>query len=66
MGPNSRGRPVVRWRDRVKEYKCERGASRGLDQARRECLDRERWTLFCRGHTLGGCSWRELGVTAIE
>ena len=24
-----------------------------LDQARRECLDRERWRLFCRGHPLG-------------
>ncbi len=39
-GPSSRGRPPVRWRDRVKEYMCERerGAIRwgGLDQARRE------------------------------
>ncbi len=26
VGPNSRGRPHVRWRDRVKEYMCERGA----------------------------------------
>ncbi len=23
-----RGRPLVRWRDRVKEYMCERGVSR--------------------------------------
>ncbi len=23
VGPNSRGRPLVRWRDRVKEYMCE-------------------------------------------
>ncbi len=45
VGPNSRGRPLGRWRDRVKEYMCERGATRrgGLDQTRRECLDRERW-----------------------
>ncbi len=43
VGPNSRGRPPERWRDRVKEYMCERGATRrGLDQAKRECLDRER------------------------
>ncbi len=30
---------------------CERGATRGggLDQARKECLDRERWRLFCLG-----------------
>ena len=43
VGPNSRGRPPVRWRDRVEEYMCEKGATRGggLDQARRECLDRE-------------------------
>ncbi len=48
VGPNSRGRPLGRWRDRVKEYMCERGATSGggLDQARRECLDRERWRLF--------------------
>ncbi len=61
-GPNSRGRPPVRWRDRVKEYMCERGAIRGgrLDQERRECLDRERWRLFCRGRTLGR------GVRAID
>ncbi len=41
VGPSSRGRPPGRWRDRVKEYMCERGATRGggLDQARRE-----RWT----------------------
>ncbi len=36
--PNSIGRPPVRWRDRVKEYMYERGATRrgGLDQAKRE------------------------------
>ncbi len=52
VGPNSRGRPPGRWRDRVKEYMCERGAGRGggLDQVRRECLDRERGRLFCCGH----------------
>ncbi len=48
VSPNSRGR----WRDRVKEYMCERGATRrrGLHQARGECLDRERWRRFCLGH----------------
>ncbi len=47
---------------------CERGATRrgGLDQARRECLDRERWRLFCRGHPLGGRSRRERGLRAID
>ncbi len=35
VGPNSRGRPPGRRRDRVKEYMCERGATRreGLGQA---------------------------------
>ncbi len=28
VGPNSRGRPLGRWEDRVKEYMCERGATR--------------------------------------
>ncbi len=28
VGPNSRERPLGRWRDRVKEYMCERGATR--------------------------------------
>ncbi len=42
VGPSSRGRPPGRWRDRVKEYMRERGTG-GVDQAGRECLDRERW-----------------------
>ncbi len=60
VGPNSRGRPPGRWRDRVKEYMCERGAARrgGLDQAKRECLERERWRFFCCGHPFGGRSQR--------
>ncbi len=52
VGPNSRRRPLGRWRDRVKEYMCERGVARGEDQARRECLARARW--------------RERGVRAID
>ena len=39
VGPNNRGRPPGRWRDRVKEYMCGRGATRGgggLDRAKRE------------------------------
>ncbi len=68
VATNSRGRPPGRWRDRVKEYLCERGATRGggLDQAKRECLDIDRWRLFCLGHPLGGCSWRERGVRTID
>ncbi len=39
-----KGRLLGKWKDRVKEYMCERGATRGggLDQARREYLDWER------------------------
>ena len=42
-----RGRPVVRWNDKVKEYMHERSADRGggLEQARKECVDRETWRL---------------------
>ncbi len=42
MGPDSRGRPLGRWKDRVKEYMCERQATRreGSEQARREMKDR--------------------------
>ncbi len=51
-----RGRPPAKWRDRVQEYVRERGEGslRNLEQARRECLDRETWKLFCRGHPLVG------------
>ncbi len=55
-GPNSRGRPLGRLKDKIKEYMCERDATRGegLDQIRRECLDKQRWRLFCCGYPLGG------------
>ncbi len=51
VGPSSRGKPPGRWRDRVKEYMCERGATRegGLDQAKRKCLDRESGRLLWQG-----------------
>ncbi len=64
VDPNSRERSLGRWKDWVKEYMCERGATRrgGCDQGRKECLDRERWRLFCCGHPLGGYSRREQGV----
>ena len=67
-GCNQRGKPLGRWRDKMKEYTCERGDSRrgGLEWARRDYLDRERWRLFCRGHPLGERSWRERGVRDID
>ncbi len=49
---------TVEERDRVKEYMCERGAG----SSKRECLDRERWRLFCCGYPLGGSCQRERGV----
>ncbi len=60
---NRRGRPLVRWEDRVREYVNKRGV-RGdvLDWARRECMDRERWRSICCGHPLGGRSQREQGI----
>ena len=66
--PRRRGRPVVRWKDRVKEYMHERVADRGgeIELAKRECVDRERWRLFCHGYLLGGRSWREQGIRDYE
>ncbi len=48
LGPKSRGMPLGRWKDRVKEYMCERGATKWgvFEQARCECLDKERWRLL--------------------
>ncbi len=44
-GGNVRGRPPVKWRDRVQEYVRERGEGslRNLEQARKVCQDRDRW-----------------------
>ncbi len=59
MGPSSRGRPPGRCRDRVKEYMCERGATRegGLDQARRVCMCMKVWVQKSRGRLPG--KWRD-------
>ncbi len=45
---------------------CDRGTGKGegLEQAKREYLDRERWKLFCHGHiplreALGGSKMLE-------
>ncbi len=65
--PNRRGRPLGRWEDRVKEYVSERGVrGNGLEWARMECMDRERWRSVCRGHHFGGRFRRERGVGAID
>ncbi len=55
-GGNVIGGPPVKWRDRVQEYVTVRGEGslRNLEQARRECRDREKWKLFSRGHPTVG------------
>ncbi len=50
-GTNRSGRPLGSWEDGVKEYVPERGVrGNGLEWARRECMDRERWRSVCSGH----------------
>ncbi len=53
-GPNRRVRQLGRWEDRVKEYVSEREVrGNGLEWARRECMDKERWRFVCRDYPLG-------------
>ena len=54
MDPTRRGRPFVRWKDRMNEYMHERVADRGggIELARRDYLNRERRRFFCHGHPL--------------
>ncbi len=63
-GGNVRGRPPVKWRDRVQEYVRERGEGslRNLEQASGGgCQDRERWKLFCHGQP-----WWELLEAGVK
>ncbi len=55
-GGNVRGRPPVKWRDRVQGFVRERGEGslRNIEQAKGECQNRERWKLFFCGHHLVG------------
>ncbi len=56
----NRRRPLGRWKDSVKEYVSERGVrGNGLEWARGECMDRERWRSICHSHSLRGRFWRE-------
>ena len=50
-GPR-RGRPVVRLKEYMHEIVADRG--RGVKQARNECMNRERWRLFCLVDIPGG------------
>ncbi len=66
-GTERRGRLFDRWEDRVREYLRERGVKEiGLEWARRDCMDREKWRSVCRGHPLGGLFQKEQGVIAID
>ncbi len=65
-GPCRRGRSFGRWDDRVKESMSERGVrGNGLEQARKKCMNRERWRSFCHGHPLGGHSQRKPGMDKL-
>ncbi len=44
-GPNTRGRPLERWRDRVEKYMGKRGI-RGRGMTEQAGWDRERWRLL--------------------
>lgn len=59
VSPNSKERPLGKWRDRVEEYMCvgEVLLEEGLETAKRECLDRGRERLFRHGHLLGHIPW---------
>ena len=50
------GRPVVRWKDRVKKYMLKIVVDR---RGRKEYLDMERRKLFCCCHPLEVHFWRE-------
>ncbi len=66
-GTNRKGRPLGRWEARVKEYVSEKGVrGNGLEWARRECMDRERWRSICRGHPLWGCLRKDRGIRTID
>ncbi len=56
-GPNRSGRPLGRWKDRVKKYVSSRGVrGNGLEWARRDCMVRKRWRSVCHGHPRGDAS----------
>ncbi len=69
MGSNSRGRPLGRWKDTVKEYILvyERGITKReeFEKGKKECLHSERQRLFCHDHPLERHYCREQGISAI-
>ncbi len=59
-GRGVRGKPPVKWINRVEEYWRERAGGRGMECTERECLNRKTWRQLCRGHPLGGGSQEEM------
>lgn len=51
---NRRGKPLGRWKDSAREHERGTGRVGGLEQAKRDCLDREMWKHFCHGYLVGG------------
>ncbi len=64
----ARGRPPMKWGDRMLEHVRERGERRmkGLGNARRECKDRNKWRLFCCDHPLTGGVFRNRHQIQID
>ncbi len=62
-----RGRPLGRWKDRIKEHMNARDqGKRRLVQVKREHLNREKWILFCSSHLHQGSSQGECGIRAKD
>lgn len=53
---------VERWKDRIWKNKSEGATGKGLNEYKKECVDRESWRLFCCGYLLGVNSWKEQGI----
>ncbi len=49
-----RGRPTIKWKSRVLKYLKEswNKGLREMGSTRMECMDRNKWRHFCRGHPL--------------
>ncbi len=52
-GRGVRGRPPVKWINRLEEYwrERERAGGRGMECTERECLNRDTWRQLCLHHT---------------
>ncbi len=65
-GRGVRGRPPVKWINRVEEYWRVRVGGRGLECPERVCQNRGTWRQLCRGHPLGEVPGRGRGVRDID